>query len=441
MVYYPYQKTPKIPALLGILLVGLFIFVLNYFIPKSNVLNTKATEDYSLLLDYKITNITNTSAAVFFRSKNQEVATLFYSKDKFNFKEMIYDDRDVKENQTKYYNHYFTLKDLDENSSYYFYFLIGNKIVKNKDDFFILKTKSKINLVSNLKPAFGKVLGKNNLPLINGVVFMKIAGADYFSTLTKDTGEWIIPLYYLTKEGTSDIFYPALNNKIDIKIIDDNGSESNIKTEFSKINPVSETVIIGRDFNFINKSQVLGESVEATPSVVETKSSTSEAKTNIVQDNPVEEFRFNIPLEDAILDTKKPLFKGHSKENIKLTYSIFSIVNNIEKESQVYENYANKEGEWSYSPFFSLNPGLYKIVVSYTDNNKKIISISRKFYIAKSGETVLGEATPEAIISLSPTPTKIVAKPTIQELGNNMVPFSIASLALMIIGLGFILLY
>ena len=98
----------------------------------------------------------------------------------------------------------------------------------------------------------------------------------------------------------------------------------------------------------------------------------------------------------------------------------------VNSESQTATITVKADGTWEYRPKIPLPPGMHTITLTGTDNSGKKITISRKFVVLKSGEAVLGEATPSGTLtpteepnitispSFTPTPSATVSvTPTI----------------------------
>ncbi len=110
----------------------------------------------------------------------------------------------------------------------------------------------------------------------------------FASTLTKSTGEWLIPLNYKKLSSSS---------KIKIEIISESNQISTIITNIDKISPLPKTVIIGKNYDFIQEDKVLSATSEI--------STTGEKK----------DVEIIYPKEDAVIPGRIPLIKGLAPPN------------------------------------------------------------------------------------------------------------------------------
>ncbi len=440
MYYSPYQSQKKIPVVLAVFLIVLMVFLTNIIFTQKPK-NLKIQADENLLKKIEITNISYNSASILYRTKDKTVSSILYSTDPQKIESVAYDDRDMDKEQKQYFNHYVTLKNLKDNTKYYFYIVYDKKIIKkNNLQAFDFSTKLKLNSLNNLKPVFGKVIKKTTNPLVDGLITLKIDDSNILSTRTKETGEWLIPLYYLTKNNTNEFFIPKDNSLALIEILDEDGGLSTIKADFSSISPIKEQIVVGENYDLRIKveDKVLG---EKTKDIMSEEVLLEDGQKN----EPLNKSAVKIilPKENASLQTRKPLFKGTSYPGSKNKI----IINKNDKKTNMeivnYEMYSDNKGNWSYSPFFDLNPDNYTFIIFTKDENNKAIKLERNFTVSKSGESVLGSATGSAVIS--PTriisPTKIIKPSGPPATGANMTVISTLSVAFMIMGIGLVILF
>lgn len=435
---YYVKKEKKVPSIVVLSIIVGMIFGVNTYFNKPAVTKTEASP--TKINKFEFSNETNNSITIFWRTEEETSGWIIYGEQSGKTDKIAFDERDFEDRPSQYKNHYVTIKNLNDNAKYYFYLVIDNKIIKNSVVPLTFITKNKLAAKSNSQPAIGKVVGKNSLPLDQGVVFLRIDGIGTLSTLTETTGEWIIPTYFLTKINTSDQFFPSSETSVRIEIFDELGNASLVETVFNKISPVPQTIKLGENFTFKSTDDnVLG---EATKSEVKTATSETTIKTAVSTD-----FEINFPKENASIDSFKPLFKGLAPVGKKL---LAQIVSKKEKNeiSQKYYFYPDSKGKWSYSPLINISAGEYIFRISFLDEKNKEKLATRSFVIIKSGEAVLGSATPEAVIvTATATPTVSIYKkppsPTspVTVSGDNSTPIAIGSIALTIIGLGLVLIF
>lgn len=448
MYYDINDRQMRIPTILAIfflfLIVGSLAFLLGN---KSQKTSIQAGE--VPLKSFMVTNCTAYSCTLIAETVEKLPMWVIYGKEdaKLTFTES--DRRDLEKDRKNRNTHYFEInKNLVENTTYDCRLITNKGVAGNKCQF--STSPSFTTLTSNLSPVIGKVSAKNGSLVKEAIVILEIDGANKLSTLTGDTGGWVIPFYPLTKLNTFQLFQPSSETLVKIKIIDESVYVTNISSSFKKLTLLeSKTIILGNDLNLEDgEADVLSASSE-----VEEVAST---------------FDIIIPNEGALISGQKPYFKGTAEPGRRVKLTIGS--------TQSYIIYSDRNGVWSYSLSRSLNPGKYTLTAITKNPQGQEIRLTRTFNIIKSGESVLGEATPSATLapSVSPTltpqvttsaaptsavtptltptpeiltpsltlaPTDNTPTPSPPQSGLNIIPLSLLSAILIILGAGLILLF
>lgn len=453
-----YRQEKKIATPIAFLFL-LIVFFITYFAMKKLPIFFKKLPAVSIkakdntVEKIEITNLANNSVSIFWKTQQKETGWVIYGENKDILDMTSSDSRDSTSEKKYYLIHYAVLKDLKENKTYFF------KIITNKGVFssfnnapFEFTTSSEFNRTTDLKPAFGKVINKNGKPVSGGVVILRISGVYSLSALTSDAGEWLIPLYFLKTYDAKNFLLPSPDTLTTIESINNEGEMSLVTTTLKNISPLPQTIVIGINFQFKEeKTNVLS-------------TSTAENSADLDKINDVD---IIFPKENAVIAGKKPIFKGTARpfEKIKVVIS-----QKLNKNTRQFEIYANDKGIWNLTVPYSFNPGDYNIFIETKDKKNKTVKVNHNFAILKSGESVLGEATPEATITLSapsvapsatlppiPSPTLgVIISPTITspketetstpvlsevppQTGINFIPFSIMGVVLIMAGLGFLI--
>ncbi len=400
------KKNLKIPTALSILVVLVFIYFIGRYFLKTTV-STRAVKKNIKRME--ITNIYPNQVTVFWQTDQPEINWLGYGKTENQLNQIVLDERDVESVKSKFVNHYFVIKNLDQNTRYFFKIALSNGLFGDKNgQAFIFETVSKDTQISNLKPAYGKIVNKSGLPLENALVLLAIDGSYKLSTLSKNSGEWLIPLNYIKSLSGGE--------KIKLEFLSENGETSIVNTYISELSPLSQLVTIGQNYDILKKEDVLA-------------ASTSK------KEFPIE---IIFPKEKAIIPAEKPLIKGSAIPQNEVTLTL-----NEGKSSTTTILKADKDGSWSLNLASSLKPAEYLLTLKTKDKNGKDISLKRSFFIAKSGEKVLGEATGSATptVTLAPTvtPTAILT-PTPPVTGGGTFYIALFSLIFILAGLGLLIL-
>lgn len=405
------QNKIKVPTVIGFLFI---VFIILIFLRIFSGLSKPSSAVKKTIRRLEITNLSASSATVFWQTDKKETGWLLYGNLPKQMTAVALDERDITSKKIPYLNHYITIRNLDENQQYFFTIVSDNKLITDVNNApFSFKTSPSAKTARNLNPAYGRVLKPNGTALEGAVVLLSFGDSPIASTLTKSTGEWLIPL---------NLKNPSASEKIKIEIISEGNQISSITTSLTQVSPLPQTVIIGKNYNFEEKTDVL--------------SASSGFK------EEVREVDILYPKEKALIPGRMPLIKGTAPPNT----TVFIVIKSPKNYSAKVK--ADKDGIWVFTPPENLALGEHTVTITTKDKEGKDIVIERKFtIIATEGvdASVLGEATPPAATITSyqqPTPTAITSPtPTPPTSGSNFIILGVAGVSFLILGLGVILAF
>lgn len=416
------KKDTKIPTLLGILIacfIGLFF--LRLF--TQTAIPSKAEK--KTVRRVEVTNLSSNQVTIFWQTDKKTVGWVIYGEKDNGLNKLVYDERDITQNKLSYINHYVTLKSLDENKAYFFKLVNDDKFEDNNNAPFTFKTSSSVKDFKSSEPAYGKIISSNGVPLENAVVLFYVRNSFPLTTLSKTTGEWLIPLNTLYDKNTYQLVSPLPTDKVTIEFFSED-QNSQVVTNLSKISPLPGIVTMGKNFDFTTPDNVLGATMSNTSGESTTK-----------------EIDIVFPKENSLIPGYNPLIKGVALPNSEIIVSVHS--------DTVFTSRikADSKGLWSLNLPSSLSPGDHTITIKTTDKEGNPVTIERKFTIAKNGEQVLGSATPEGTISpegptvtLTPylTPSKtLTSTPPVS--GGNINTSLVGAFSFIIVGIGLMLVF
>ncbi len=421
-----YPKQPQIPTILSLIIIlAVVLFLAKLFSAQPPASSAKG----KVLRQMMVANVAVNQASIYWQSAQKSTDWVLYGERPDDLSIIALDDRDVPDSKTPRLNHLVTLKDLKDNSSYYFK-IVSNKILigdlQNKPFFF--KTSSSVNGSSNLKPAYGKVVGQNGTALENAAVVVTDAGAYPLVAMTKSSGDWLVPLNNIIDTISTKPKLVSGSERMRIEIFDEEGNKSNIDAIVSAMSPIPQTTIMGKDYSFIGQTNVL--------------SATTVSSAEPVSKGKTPEILF--PKDGAVIPGLRPLIKGTAIPDSEVVIIINST------KSYSYRTKADNEGVWRVEITDNLPAGDHTITMMTKDSSGQPISIIRTFSIAKSGEQVLGSATPGGtpVATASPTrgiyptsssTTSAVISPPVT--GPSPLPYLLGSASLIILGLGLLLAF
>ena len=376
----------------------------------------------------EVTNLSPIQATIVWQSNKKDAGSVIYGEQANVLDKVALDDRDVIEKKNIFQNHYVTIRDLKPGGTYFFK-IIGNetKITNPEGKAFSFKTPFASTSKNNFNQFFSKALKANLVPESNAIVLLYIDSISPLSALTKDSGEWLIPLNSFYEKDTLIEKILSGKEKVRIEIISENNEKSTLNTYLSRLSTISETIIMAKNYNFTNDENVLSASTSI--------SEVNQNKVDIIY-----------PQEKALIPGRMPLIKGIAVPNKEL-----SIILNSKKTFSA-KILSNNKGEWDYLPPESLDLGLHNITIMTTDFDGKKITITRNFIIISNETTegkVLGVASGEPTIYISPLPSltpditsPILVSPTTPVTGGaNFSNLLLGSFSFFAVGLGLFLIF
>jgi len=335
----------------------------------------------------EIVNISPVQVTVFWQTDLKEEGWIVYGESKDSLKNIALDERDVRDKKSAYMNHYVTIRSLKEKTNYYFKLVTGNQVVVRPDgSLFDFRTPDASFVKQNLSPANGKIAKSNLQPLANAVVVLQVDGFYPISVLSKETGEWLIPLNSFYSQ--TDLTQKTMTGKerARLEVVSEEGMVSTVNGSLGKFSPVLQTIIIGHNYNLQEDSNVLSVS------------------TSFISDK-AEKVVIIYPQEGAVIPGSIPNIKGKAPPRTKIDITI----NSAKTFSAIVT--ADSEGFWSYVPPQKLEIGNHTITVRVNKGKGNEVLMTRNFRIIARENiegSVLGDATESATSTSYPTATPTV---------------------------------
>lgn len=383
-LYTRNQRPPWHPILGAIAILSVIGAVFVYTTKYSG--STRASTDATLT--HEIVNVSAKQVSVFWETDEPEQGWVLYGNSPDKLEAVGVDDRDNADMREKYNLHLVTLKNLDPNKEFYYKIVSGNTIYTGKENQpFSFKTPNVVQASSFSKPAYGKVAFTSGKPVENAIVKVYFENAVPLFTVTKATGEWLVPLQYVYSKKLDSTIKIVDETIFTIYVNGEDKTQSKISTYLGKSSPLPQTIVLGTNYDF-NKDN------ENVLPAFTTRSST-----------PVEEVDIIFPKQEAVIPGLQPLLKGRGVPNSRIQLELNS------RPSYRFNVKVNERGDWVVNVPRPLLPGAYMLTLYGKNSSNEDIVIVRSFTLAKSGEQVLAEATgpaslsPTQAISPSPLPT------------------------------------
>ncbi len=411
-------KVPTIATLVFIF--ALIVFFARFFTKSS--LPSRASN--VTLKRVEVVNLSPYQAAIYWQTDTKQAGWVMLGDNENQMNRVFNDERDVSNDRSLYTNHYAVLRNLKDNHQYFFKLVSNNQLIGDNGKAFTFTTPAGNSPVSNLSPAYGKVIKSNDQPLANAVVVVSFDNNSPLVALTKETGEWLVSLNYVK---TTSARQPAK-----IEIISEDGEMSTVTADLSHLSPLPQTIVMGKNYDFTGGAT----NVLAAETTASTKKTVS-----IIY--PLE----NVPVPGTI-----PIIKGTAMPNSDVSITIHS--------EKTYSARVKSDinGNWQYNLPEPLAFGPHEVTITTRDENGNEVTLKRDFVMQNN---VLGAATSAPTISGAPlitvspttaplptyllTPTAMTvntATPSAPVSGTNgFIMPAIGGASLVIVGMGVILAF
>ncbi len=391
-----------IPTLFGLTLVIALVALAGYVFDRVFRFETRASGS-TTPEQVTFTNISDTSIAVSWTTASSATGAVLVE-GPGQKRQTIFDERDTespksKKDLTAYTTHSVTVRNLKPTSLFSLKIVSNGKTYLNRGKPYSIQTGPTLTSVSNgLDPAYGTILDTTGQPIAGAIVYLRLDGGQELSALTKPNGTWLIPL---NLSRTSDLLssLTADGDRLEETIhVRTRGEQAQAITDTLNDSPVP-AITLGRTYDFRGQQaqkQTQSNLASSQPSVLGTQTTTAAGS-----------FRIAItkPANGEALTTNLPLIQGTGFPG-KTVSVVVGITQPVSGTTAV-----GGDGIWRYTPTRFLAPGKQSVTMTTVDAKAKPVAITHTFEVLKSGTQVLGEATPSATFTPTPTPTDLVGQP------------------------------
>lgn len=258
-----------------------------------------------------------------------------------------------------------------------------------------LPVPDKTNLVS------GSVLSESGQPVKNALVYITLGGGSLLSSVTSESGSWVIPISQVRSQDLSG--FVDINEKNTLMEISVNAGPNGVAS--AQIYPQSAkpvpAIILGdtHDFKSLPASEVseipkasIGLPEESTPSSkFQVEEKTQAPTSQVVTLESLD--------EGEVVTSTKPQFFGEGPSGTTISIT-------VESEPVSGSVKIPTTGDWNWSPPAGLSEGSHKITISWRDSQGILRTLTRTF-VVQAAEGPAFESTPSATLTPTPTPTPI----------------------------------
>ncbi len=232
----------RIPTLLGLTVIALGIAAGILLSLKQQTFISQASPDL-LPQNITVSNVSDTTATISWQTSSPSTSFIRFGQNSLD-EQTVLDDRDQK-NPKAHLMHFVSLKNLSPKTIYEY------RVVSNtSSDTRNFTTATPISSQTGFQPIIGSVVS-NNLPLNDALVYLSIADAATQAALTKNSGNFLIPISQIRKKDLSGIYPLTPDTVAKLVILSDKGTSS-VLFKLSSLKQGLPSVTLGENLDLTN---------------------------------------------------------------------------------------------------------------------------------------------------------------------------------------------
>lgn len=397
------KKVRLIPTFFAIIVLILGISLGVVLIKQGSKFFLKANPDFTPK-QVKISNVTDSSFSVSWITDSQTSGFVNYGPNE----DLIFtaeDDRDqISGKVDSFLVHHVTIRDLKPATTYFFEIESGGETFDNNGESYQVTTAPTIQAPAPANDvAYGSIISQNGSPMEGVIIYLSLPNASPLSTLTKTSGNWVIPLNLGRSTDLSS--WASYDKEATIEEIFVQGGVLGTATAVgvTKYDSPLPTITLGQSYDFrkapVEPTATPTNQVVSLDNRLRGNQGFSSASVPLAIINPHQGEKIN---------SSRPEFMGTGPKGEKLKITLNST------EATNDQVTIDESGSWAWTPPKNLAPGEHIITVTLSDGKK----IVRNFTIlASEGEGLpYFSASPSATLTptisispkTSPTPTLII---------------------------------
>ncbi|OGH43065.1 MAG: hypothetical protein A3B53_03060 [Candidatus Levybacteria bacterium RIFCSPLOWO2_01_FULL_42_15] len=385
----------RIPTLVAAVLIVIGVWATSYLTQQGTIFLGTASVSIDPQ-DVQITNVTDTSFTVSYRTRSAVFGSLVVSKANDNTQTIVLDDRDKQRgNASAYFLHYISVHALIPSTAYFFSIASSDKTFLDNGQPFRITTGPTLDASLALFLAKGKVFSENT-GSDKAIVYLKSSSSQTLSTLAKTDGTYNLNFSDIRNGALLSLATIRQASIISLTIIgpSDTSSITILAQQAKSIPPISLT----NNYDFSKDDFTLSQP-ESTPSSslkFPTSSPSGGRPPQIIS-----------PKKNEVFTQTQPLLRGIAAPN-----ETVAII--IQSAAEIKTTLTtDRNGNWSFRPETPLAAGDHIITITTKDGSGIIRTLSQSFSVFAQESVPL--ITPTQIPLLSPTPSPsptLIPKPT-----------------------------
>lgn len=377
----------RIPTILGIILILLSI-PLTTFILKNQIVFRGNASNSQEPQDVKMTNITDASFTITYRTELSSTGSISYGNDKKLGGSELEDVDKQRGSFSPKKIHSISVKKLMPNTKYYLTIISGSDIFLNNGRPFEVTTGTDISSPSTKQNSIkGKIVLPNGDAPSDALVYLNAENSQLLSTTTAKDGKFSFSLEKLRTDDLASYF--SVNDNAVFKIVATDGFLKSAATVTLSQKDSIPTITLSNDYDFTQELALLASrsgELSGFPSIVPSGKNLKPQILNLK--------------ENQSFANPKPQFSGTSLPNEKVEIIIHS------DEQITTQVTTDSNGNWTYQPPNNLSPGVHTITIKTRDAAGILTTIMRSFTVfAAEAQVPIQTVLPTLIPISTQTPT------------------------------------
>lgn len=406
------MKLKKIPTIIALIILALGAAAGVFSISSKKIFKLGASPD-TTPKNVRVTNITDSSFTVSWTTAKETASFL-----KWGTSQSVQDTIATDEIAKQGFLHSTNVSGLTASEIYYFTIFSGENEYDNNGNPWQANTGPQISGTSSELTISGSLLKATGSPAGGAIIYFSIPGGSPLSTITSPNGSYIYSLQSARNNDLSS-FYQAKDDDL-IEITAQAGPSGTATAQiYLKSAKSVPPIILGQVHDFTNlpdDTSLTTDNPTANLKLPEEK--TQEEVSGFAMEEEITTSSTNITVESVdngeIITSEKPEFFGAGPAGTKITIK-------IESEQVITDEITvGTNGKWNWSPPENLAEGSHSMVLSWTDINGIMHTISKTFvvqaaekpaFVASGSATPIATATPT--VTLPPEPVSGVGSTTV----------------------------
>jgi len=375
------------------LIIGIFLILaigVTIILIQQGILTVTRARLTSIPENIQITNISDASFTVVYKTGLQSLGAIKISSGNTS-STIVLDDRDKSSGiQNKYFSHHVTIPNLEPQKTYTFTILSDGKEYTSPAQYLATTGKAIASAPPSQNPLYGNVLLPDGNTGSDVIVIAESENSQVISSITDNTGSYILPTNSLKNESLSEYLKLNPNSQIFLTFAREQYS-AKITANFD-IGQNLPIITLNQRYAFSPSEPALVNKAEEGFDTDQVTESTTEPTVISPENN------------QSFID-QRPTFSGTGGINKKVQVTIPS--ENINETIDI-----SAQRRWTFRPENPISQGDHTVQFNIQDDNGINVRINRSFSIFPSGSQLVETATPSATPAFTPTPT-ITATPTL----------------------------